>query len=271
MLTKIISGGQTGADRAALDAAHEVGIEDGGWVPKGRKAEDGRISDKYNLKEMPTSSYPKRTEQNIFDSEATLIISHGQLTGGSLLTQKLAIKRQRLCKHTDLNKCNAFQAAKDISVWIDENHIEVLNVAGPRASKDPKIYSAVRRIMVTACHLILMITGNPGSATPRPYPIWQKTRFTSVQEAVNDIINEFPLEERVQIANIDESDLYKLEIGLNALIRDRLQIWVPNKDLLESCRTAAGDPSLDMGDAPNIIVKEVWRKLRGTHRMRAVK
>lgn len=78
-------------------------------------------------------------------------------------------------------------------------------------------------------------------------------------------------EERVQIANIDENDLYKLELGLNALIRDRLQIWIPNKDLLESCRSIAGDPNLDMGDAPNIIVKEVWRKLRGTHRLRAVK
>ena len=270
MLKKIISGGQTGADRAALDAALEVGIEDGGWVPKGRKAEDGRISDKYNLKEMPTSSYPKRTEQNVIDSDATLIFSRGKLTGGSLLTQKVANRHKKLCKHTDLNKCNAFQAARDISIWIDENHIEVLNVAGPRASKDPKIYDAVHRIMATVCHLIIMITGNPGSAT-KPYPIWLEKRFTTVEEAADDIINGFPLEERVQIANIDENDLYTLEIGLTALIRDRLQIWVPNKDLLESCRAIAGDPNLDMGDAPNIIIKEVWRRLRGTHRMRVVK
>ena len=116
----------------------------------------------------------------------------------------------------------------------------------------------------------MMITGKPGSAS-KPYPIWLEKRFTTVEEAADDIINSFPLEERVQIANIDESDLYKLEIGLTALIRDRFQIWVPNKDLLESCRTIAGDPDLDMGEAPKIIIKEVWRKLRGTHRLRVAK
>ena len=104
MIKKIISGGQTGADRAALDAAIESGFEHGGWAPKGMKAEDGRIPDKYNLKEMPTSSYPKRTEQNIVDSDGTIIVSHGPLTGGSLLTQNLAIDHHKPCKHIDLSQ-----------------------------------------------------------------------------------------------------------------------------------------------------------------------
>jgi len=80
MLTKIISGGQTGADRAALDAAIDLGIPHGGWIPKGRNAEDGTLPDKYQLQEMPTASYPKRTEQNVIDSDGTLILSHGNLT-----------------------------------------------------------------------------------------------------------------------------------------------------------------------------------------------
>jgi len=89
-IKKIISGGQTGADRAALDFAIEVGIPHGGWVPKGRKAEDGEIPDKYSLQEMATSSYPARTEKNVIDSDGTLIISHGRLSGGSLSTKKVA-------------------------------------------------------------------------------------------------------------------------------------------------------------------------------------
>jgi len=86
MLQKIISGGQTGADRAALDFAIGFDIPHGGWIPKGRKTEDGVLPDKYKLKEMPTASYPKRTEKNVLDSDGTLILSHGKLTGGSALT-----------------------------------------------------------------------------------------------------------------------------------------------------------------------------------------
>ena len=89
MLTKIISGGQTGADRAALDVAIELDIPHGGWIPKGKKTEAGVIPDKYQLKEMPTASYPKRTEQNVIDSDGTLILTHGKLTGGSALTARM--------------------------------------------------------------------------------------------------------------------------------------------------------------------------------------
>ena len=92
LISKIISGGQTGADRAALDVAIELGISHGGWIPKGRKTERGPLPAKYQLTEMPTDSYPKRTEQNVVDSDGTLIISHGELTGGSDYTRMMAAK-----------------------------------------------------------------------------------------------------------------------------------------------------------------------------------
>ena len=84
MIEKIISGGQTGADQAALDAAIKYNFPHGGWIPKGRKTEDGRLPDEYKLKEMSTDSYKERTEQNVIDSDGTVIISHGDLTGGSI-------------------------------------------------------------------------------------------------------------------------------------------------------------------------------------------
>jgi len=95
VIDKIISGGQTGADRAALDAAIELDIPHGGWIPKGRKTEDGGLPEKYHLKEMPTGSYAARTEQNVIDSDGTLIVSHGKLNGGSALTRRLAKKHKR--------------------------------------------------------------------------------------------------------------------------------------------------------------------------------
>ncbi len=87
MIEKIISGGQTGADRAALDVAIKLDLPHGGWIPKGRKAEDGPLTDKYQLQEMSTASYSKRTEQNVIDSDGTLIICRGKPTGGSDYTR----------------------------------------------------------------------------------------------------------------------------------------------------------------------------------------
>ena len=150
MVNKIISGGQTGADRAALDVAIKLGISHGGWIPKGRLTENGRLDDKYHLEEMETANYNKRTEQNVIDSAGTLIISHGKLTGGSDHTRDMVLRHGRPWLHIDLNKTESFQAAKQIKSWLAEHEIEVLNVAGPRASKDSAIYQATVDILETA-------------------------------------------------------------------------------------------------------------------------
>ena len=147
MIKKIISGGQTGVDRAALDFAIKHNIAHGGWIPKGRLAEDNLLPDHYHLKEMPTSSYPARTERNVMDSDGTLIVSRGKLTGGSDLTRKFAILNGRSWIQIDLNQTDHTDAAAKIKEWIDQEEIEILNVAGPRASKDPHIYNKVMEIL----------------------------------------------------------------------------------------------------------------------------
>ena len=147
MIKKIISGGQTGADRAALDFAIMLDLPHGGWVPKGRKSENGVLPDKYSLKEMPTSSYAKRTEQNVLDSDGTLIVSHGRLIGGSALTKELAEKHGRPCVHIDFDTDNFLDAAKTVQSWVLNNEIKTLNVAGPRASEDPDIYRRTMDIL----------------------------------------------------------------------------------------------------------------------------
>ncbi|MEJ2662403.1 MAG: putative molybdenum carrier protein [Desulfobacteraceae bacterium] len=141
MLKKIISGGQTGADRAALDAAIRLGIAHGGWIPKGRIAEDGPLDPTYRLREMPTASYAERTEKNVMDSDGTLIISHGAPTGGTDYTRKMVLKHGKQMLHIDLDlQGNLIKAAMLVNDWIAIHNIETLNVAGPRASKDARIY-----------------------------------------------------------------------------------------------------------------------------------
>jgi hypothetical protein len=147
MITKIISGGQTGADRAALDFAIKYNIPYGGWLPKGRRTEDGTLPEIYQLQEMPTDEYSKRTDQNILDSDATLILSHAHLSGGSALTQSLAEKHGKPYIHIDLSKVDMRKAGLIVNIWIQRYKIKVLNVAGPRASKDPKIYQATFELL----------------------------------------------------------------------------------------------------------------------------
>lgn len=142
MITKIISGGQTGVDRAALDFAIRHNIPYGGWLPKGRITEEGPLDEKYQLQEMPTGDYSKRTEKNVLDSDGTLIVSHGKLTGGSALTEYLAETHHKPCIHIDLTVLSIRESAFVVNKWVQRNQIRVLNVAGPRARKDPEIYQA---------------------------------------------------------------------------------------------------------------------------------
>ena len=143
MIKKIISGGQTGADRAALDFAIKMEIPHGGWVPKGRLAEDGPLPSKYHLKEMRTKIYAKRTEKNVVDSDDTLIVSHGKLSGGSQYTMDMAILHEKPWLHIDLTETSTLEAAQKVIEWTLDNGIETLNIAGPRARKDPVIYDFV--------------------------------------------------------------------------------------------------------------------------------
>jgi hypothetical protein len=132
---KIISGGQTGVDRAALDVALENGIESGGWCPVGRLDEFGRIPDRYPLKELDSGGFTERTLQNVKDSEGTLIIYPGKLDGGTKQTVRFCTQEQRPHELIDASTMPVEEAAQAISDFARKNKIAVLNVAGPRQSE----------------------------------------------------------------------------------------------------------------------------------------
>jgi len=128
---KLISGGQTGVDRAALDVALELGIPCGGWCPKGRRSENGAIPSRYPLEETPSIDYQQRTEWNVRDSDATLVLTIGKPTDGTALTMEFTQKHQRPCLVVDLGGPVDVNAVKD---WIASSQIHELNVAGLPAS-----------------------------------------------------------------------------------------------------------------------------------------
>ncbi len=136
-LEKIVSGGQTGVDRGALDAALACGFPCGGWCPAGRLAEDGPIADRYPLRELPGGGYLDRTIRNLEDSDGTLVLFFGDLEGGTQQTVLHCRKRTRPCKLIDLSRTDVDAVVQEIVEFIAEHGIRVLNVAGPRASKVP--------------------------------------------------------------------------------------------------------------------------------------
>ena len=144
MFTKIVSGGQTGVDRAALDVALELGLPCGGWCPRGRRAEDGPIDDRYPLTETPWHGYPQRTEWNVRDSDGTLILTAGPADRGTALTVRLAERLHKPHLQVDLA---AWPSAAAVHEWVRANGVRVLNVAGPRESSTPGIGEQARRFL----------------------------------------------------------------------------------------------------------------------------
>jgi hypothetical protein len=138
MFEKIVSGGQTGVDRAALDVALELGLPCGGWCPKGRRAEDGVIPDSYPLEEASSPDYRVRTGLNVQDSDGTLILTWGRLVGGTLLTLKLARRLHKPYFVVDLVHGGE---ATSVQEWGRAKKVRILNVAGPREGEAPGIHA----------------------------------------------------------------------------------------------------------------------------------
>jgi predicted Rossmann-fold nucleotide-binding protein len=152
-MKRIVSGGQTGVDRAALDIALELGIPCGGWCPRGRRAEDGPIPENYPLAETPSQEYPERTEWNVRDADGTLILTRGKPDRGTALTVKLANRHRKPVFVVDLS-APANDEMEKIRTWLRRQSIAVLNVAGPRESSCAGISaqaSAFLRKLLTKC------------------------------------------------------------------------------------------------------------------------
>lgn len=275
MLQKIISGGQTGVDRAALDAAIKLTIPYGGWIPRGRLTEDGPLPLAYHLKETRNTSYAYRTEKNVLAADATLIISRGPLTGGSKYTREMAVKHNRRWLHIDLEKISAFQAAIAINDWITKMEIAVLNVAGPRASSDPQIYNDTLSILESSYYLGLVKGGASAAAAADrsgadPDDLTSR-QPQSIEAAVARLISEMPLKDKTTIANMTPDELPGLFASIGQYIITNFGLQSGNRRLIEACRSEADGSFQNDEDAAAVIIDALWQKLRETHKLRLVK
>ena len=274
MLKKIISGGQIGADQAALDAAIKYNFPHGGWIQKGRKTQSGTLPDKYHLKEMFVSGYKERIEENVIKSDGTVIISHGDLAGGADYSQQMTEKHNRPCLHIDLSRTPAFMASSEINTWIIENDIEIMNVTGSRASEDSDIYKDTIYIIEGTILLSLVnaksgehLTDYDRKELLDKLPIPPKT----VEEAVDRLISDLDLEARVKIANMNLDDLVNFHSNLHIYFKNAFGVWSGNKELLADCRSISNEPIYNEDDATVVIIGVLWQKLHDTHKLKIVK
>jgi len=158
VLARLVSGGQTGVDRAALDAALERGLPVGGWCPKGRRAEDGPLDGRYPLLETPSADYAERTSRNVRDADATLVILRGRPSGGTAFTIAEAARQAKPHLVVDLD---GSADADAVVVWVRRQGVRVLNVAGPRESQHPGIYREARHLLAAVLAAVTSSRG-PG-------------------------------------------------------------------------------------------------------------
>jgi hypothetical protein len=158
LIQKVISDGQTGVDRGALDAAIRLNISHGGWCPLDRRAEDGPIPSHYQLTETELPDYKARTERNVVDSDATLILARGPLIGGSFMTHSFAYNHGKPVHVVDLYSLTSEQSRKasvhEARQWILKSDVDVLNVAGPRESHSEGIAAEA------TAYLVNLLNGN---------------------------------------------------------------------------------------------------------------
>ena len=274
MIEKIISGGRSGAERAALDAAIKLGMAYGGYIPKEDSSSDGMNADRYNLIEMPTADRTESFKKNIRESNGTLMLSHGALPSHVKNTKKTIQRYSTPLLHLDLKSTNAFNAASLINDWLIDNDLNILHVTGPTENEDDQIYSATLDILQAVYFLNLTETSINQSMGAQELPAQSlKTAIPpkTVDAAVDIIINEMHLKDRTLMANLRKEELAPLQLTLGLYIKKKLDIWSRDATLYHSCVVAAEKENLDKSNMPLVLIMLMWKKLKDTHRLRVVK
>ncbi len=267
MLSRIISGGRSGAEIAALAAALAMGIHCQGWLSPG--SDPGAGADPYGLKALPENDPRNPDEVNALEADGTLIITYGEITGLAAAVRDAADRRERPWLHIDLVQRSKFDAAMAIRAWIVEKRIAALHVSGATSNESPAIRAATTDLIESVTYLLQMESGpdrNPG-----PLPVEPQAAPRTVPEAVTRLAGAMSLKDRTLIANLSAAEIPSLFPTLGDYILHRFELAQGNAELLVSCRFFAGSDTLTPPAAMEVILKALWDELRHTHRLRLVK
>lgn len=256
IIKKIISSGQTGAERAALDVAIKLDIPYGGWISKERSRSDPFIVEKYHLQEIPSAGTMDLAEKHVLESDALLIISNGKLTGHAEVSRKLALISRRHLLHMDLYTTPALQAVSIISSWLRLNQVEILYVTGPKAIKDPVIYHDTMYVLENALR-VNVLKNIVDEFLDHPSAINQ-----NIDDVVNRMMSEMSLKHKVLIANLKIREIKTLQYALDLYISSRRE----TAKISDMKKTG-----IYADETISAIVETLRNRLQKTHKLRAVK
>ncbi len=266
IVRQIVSGGRSGVERAALDLAIQLGISHGGWVAHGRMVDDGRLASRYRLSETALTDGPVSDEANLTMSDGLLLLSRGPLTGPATEVLAKAQARQHPYLLIDLDRHTRFQSSLLINSWLKSEQIEVLYITGPTDNEDHRIYLDTIECFRTAWWALMMAE----PVAPRNVYANRPDRPRSLMEAVERLVRELPLKDKVTIANMSADEILGLNATLGRYVQKQFGLWEGNRDLIRSCRQAAERPHLADDEIATLIIERLARELRKTHKLRVL-
>jgi len=273
VIRKIISAGQTGVELAALDIAIKLGISHGGWTSRGRRNEEGQLSEIYQLVETSALGLHDALRKNVAESDGTLVISRGKRTPHTKEAVRTALELERQLLHIDLSQHALFEAASLTSSWMAQKHIQTAHVTGLSSSEDQRIYGQTRKLLETAFYLgFVKSDADQTRHGPElsPAPGVEALPHT-VFDAVKALKATLTLKDRTHLANMQLDELDHLRSGLGEYIKQHFGLYAGNQALLDSCAAHAGLIRPIPDEACAVILRCLWEDLGRSHKLRVVK
>ncbi len=267
IVRRIISGGQSGVERAALDLAIQLGISHGGWVAPGRLVDDGLLPSHYRLKEMALGEGSgSSATANLEMSDGVLVLGRGPLSGEATAVHARAQAQHHPHLVIDFDRYTRFQSSLLINSWLKSNQVEILFITGPREEEQPLIYRDTMECFRAVWWTLMMVEPvevKDPSGTRDDIP-------RTLDEAIDRLQRELPLKDRVTIANMSADEIDGLRTTLGRYVQRHFGIWEGNPELVQSCRRAAGRPQLAEEEIAALIISRLARKLHKTHTLRVL-
>jgi hypothetical protein len=266
IVRRIISGGQSGVERAALDLAIQLGIAHGGWVACGRMVDDGLLPGRYRLNEVAFSGGPSSAEANLEMSDGVLLMARGPLSGDAAAVHDQARRRRHPHLLLDLDRFTRFQSSLLINAWLRAKQVETLFITGPREHEQPSIYRDTMACFRAAWWTLMMAEPVSGVKQSAPHDDVPRT----LDEAVARLKQTLPLKDQVTIANMRADEITGLRATLGRYVQKQFGLWDGNLELVQSCRQATDRKLLGDEEIAEVIIARLAQELHKTHTLRVL-
>jgi hypothetical protein len=273
VIEKIISSGLTGPEKAALDAALKYGVPHGGWIHFIHSEERNKLRETYNLELIPALDPRAAIRQNISDADGTLLLTAGRPTGDADYARHLTLKRGLQMLGLDMGQYAHIEAGSLIASWMELHHVRRVYVTGTGDDAAGRAYHQSRKIIEAAITIYYAKPHSRKASPPadsRRSVDGRKNWPASVDQAVKQLLDDLFLRDRTRISTMEPLNLDELHPTLGQYIRETYGLLSGNHALLKSCMNVTHAREMVPDEASAIIIKELWKALQQTHRLRIV-